>query len=129
MRYVILTILLIGCSTPPKIQYDGDLNDDGKWHGNGILTYSSGDYWEGEFKDGLPFNGEGMYIYPDKSKYVGRIIKGLKQGHGNQVWSPHDKYDGEFKDDKFSGKGTLIQFGGYKWVGEFENGLPLRLSK
>jgi hypothetical protein len=65
-----------------------------------------------------------MYIYPDKSKYVGRIIKGLKQGHGNQVWSPHDKYDGEFKDDKFSGKGTLIQFGGYKWVGEFENGLP-----
>ena len=66
MRYVILTILLIGCSTPPKIQYDGDLNDDGKWHGNGTLKFPDGSSYSGEWKNNK-MHGKGVFLFLDST--------------------------------------------------------------
>ena len=104
MKKVILVILFIGCGSSPRIQYDGDLNDGGKWHGIGIVTYPSGETWKGQFKDGKPYNGQGVFVYSDNSKYKGEIIDGLKQGNGNLFWSDDDIYEGSFKDDKFNGQ-------------------------
>ena len=33
-------------------------NDEGKWHGKDVITYSNGEKWVGEFKYGK-FNGQG----------------------------------------------------------------------
>ena len=38
-----LIILLISCTTAPKYNYEGELNDDGLYHGKGVITYSNGD--------------------------------------------------------------------------------------
>ena len=47
-----LIILLISCTTSPKINYEGELNDDCLYHGKGVITFSNCERWEGEFKDG-----------------------------------------------------------------------------
>ena len=60
-----LIILLISCTTIPRITYEGELNQEGKYHGKGVITYSNGEKWEGEFKDGEPFNGQGTFTFPD----------------------------------------------------------------
>ena len=58
-----LIILLISCTTAPKINYEGELNDDGLYHGKGVITYSNGEKYVGEFKDGK-YNGQGTLTYP-----------------------------------------------------------------
>ena len=41
--------------------YEGEVNDDGAPHGQGIKTYGNGDRYEGEWKDGKR-NGRGTYL-------------------------------------------------------------------
>jgi len=45
-------VLFTSCATPPRITYEGERNQEGKYHGQGVITYSNGEKWEGEFKDG-----------------------------------------------------------------------------
>jgi len=78
--------------------------------------------WEGEFKDGEPFNGKGVYVYPDKSKYGGNIINGERNGQGTLTFPTGKKYVGEFKDGKYDGQGTYTFPSGEKYVGEFKDG-------
>ena len=49
---LISMVLFTSCATPPRITYEGERNQEGKYHGQGVITYSNGDKWEGEFKDG-----------------------------------------------------------------------------
>jgi hypothetical protein len=37
MKRFWLILLLVSCNTAPKINYKGDVNDEGKYHGNGVL--------------------------------------------------------------------------------------------
>ena len=37
MKRLWLIILLVSCTTAPKINYKGDVNDEGKYHGKGVL--------------------------------------------------------------------------------------------
>ena len=44
MKRLWLILLLVSCTTAPKIiNYEGDVNDDGLYHGKGVITYSNGD--------------------------------------------------------------------------------------
>ena len=47
---------------------DGKLNE-------GILSYSDGENYEGDWKDGK-YNGQGIYTYANGSKYVGAYRMG-----------------------------------------------------
>ena len=55
-----LLVFFIACAA--KISYKGERNQVGKYHGKGIITFINGEQWEGEFKDGEPYNGSGVYI-------------------------------------------------------------------
>jgi len=78
-------------------------------NGKGIFLYSTGDYYEGNFKDnkrhgqGTHFYNNGRYLHNSGDKYDG------------------DKYVGEFKDDKRNGQGTFFYKDGSKYVGEFRD--------
>ena len=41
-----LIICLISCTTIPSVQYEGDVNEEGKYHGKGVITYSNREKWE-----------------------------------------------------------------------------------
>ena len=59
MKRLWLILLLISCTTAPKINYKGDVNDEGKYHGKGVITYPNGEKYVGEFYDNS-YDGKGM---------------------------------------------------------------------
>ena len=99
----------------------GDINNNPKYKGEvkreyiifgdyiiegvGSLTYSDGDKYEGEWKDGQK-NGQGTYTWSNGNKYVGEFKDGKKHGQGTFTWSNGRKYVGEFKNGIQNGKGT-----------------------
>jgi hypothetical protein len=109
-------------------KYEGELKD-GKYHGQGALTFRDGRKYTGEFKKNK-FDGQGTMNYLDGSKYEGQWKDGYKQGQGILTSSEGSKYVGEFRGGEFDGKGTLAlseyisaPFEGFKYEGEFKNGL------
>ena len=40
---LITMVLFTSCATPPKITYEGERNQEGKYHGQGVITYSNGE--------------------------------------------------------------------------------------
>ena len=93
-----------------------------KPHGEGVINSPEGEYYEGEFKDGL-FDGQGQYTKPNGYSYVGRWKNNKKNGFGTENFSNKDKYTGEFKNGKRHGKGKLNSIDKGKYNGEFKLGL------
>ena len=54
------------------------------------------------------FNGMGRYISPDDDVYEGDFKDGFKDGYGVIKFKNGGSYEGEWKEDKQHGKGTLI---------------------
>ena len=67
--------------------------------GVGILTYSDGDKYVGEWKDGQK-NGQGTMTWKGL-KYVGEYKDGKQHGQGTKTYSDGEKYVGEWKDGRF----------------------------
>jgi len=116
-----LIILLISCTTAPKYNYEGELNDDGLYHGKGVITYPLGGKYVGEFKDGKR-DGQGVHTYPSGSKYVGEFKDGKYNGQGTITHPDGEQYVGEYKDGKRDGQGAHTYPSGSKYVGEFKDG-------
>ena len=38
MKRFWIILLLVSCTTTPKINYEGDVNDDGLYHGKSVIT-------------------------------------------------------------------------------------------
>lgn len=67
--------------------------------GFGKYTYVNADSYEGEWQDHLR-HGQGTYTYSQTgTKYVGRWVRGKREGHGELIHANH-KYVGVFKEDK-----------------------------
>ena len=62
--------------------YDGELNESGDRHGQGKMTYDSGNYYEGGFVNNK-FHGEkGIYHWQDGDEYSGSWKDGERHGVG-----------------------------------------------
>lgn len=86
----------------------------------GTRTYSNGDTYVGEWKDGK-FSGIGTYNFLDGAKYVGDWKNDKRNGQGTGTWTNGVKYVGEYKDDIISGQGVFTWPDGSKYIGEFKN--------
>jgi hypothetical protein len=69
----------------------------------------------------FPQNGQGTYTTAD-GKYDGDFKDGKKHGQGTVTFADGGKYVGDFKDDKYNGQGTYTWANGEKYVGEWKNG-------
>ncbi|XP_047222822.1 MORN repeat-containing protein 4-like [Girardinichthys multiradiatus] len=87
----------------------------------GSFTYSSGDEYHGEWKEGLR-HGLGQLIFSDGTCYTGQFENGLFNGCGVLVFPDGSRYEGEFVQGKFQGAGVFIRFNGMKFEGEFKGG-------
>ena len=78
----------------------------GKYHGKGEFKYANGDIQSGEWRDDS-LHGK-CRIVTATGKYEGTCIAGRREGYGHwESSATHRTYDGEFKSDRFDGKGTL----------------------
>lgn len=94
-------------------------------------------YWDTFFKkigDGRQYRGQwrtdkrkstweglGIIIYPDGSKYQGMTKNGKFEGKGRMIHANGDIYQGEWKDNKANGQGVFIDQEGSMYDGEWLN--------
>ena len=105
-------------------RYKGDVLD-GKPHGNGIKLFVNGDYYDGEWRNGV-FDGNGRLVCPaTRMVYDGNFKNGVPHGNGNFYYAckipmlTYDvgrdvlnyldclRYEGNFVDGKRHGKGKM----------------------
>ena len=101
-----------------KDSYKGDMNDEGLPHGFGVMTYTNGERYEGNWNDGLK-EGEGVYTYTNKAIYDGEWSLGLKHGKGKLTFPNGDVYVGDFEDGFRQGEGELTFAKGGFYKGGF----------
>ena len=106
-------------------QYSGEVDEDGKAHGNGTLNFDEGGYYSGEFKHGKA-HGQGTTHYPGFFTYIGEHRDG--RGHGYGIIDNHstrEKYEGYVVNDMKHGKGKIVKLDGSVIEGTWENGDPV----
>lgn len=65
---------------------------------------------------------------PDGSVYTGEAKRDMKDGSeimvqhgtGTQTWTDGKKYEGDFRDGKLEGRGTLTHANGDYYIGEYK---------
>jgi len=67
-------------------------------------------------------NGDGVFIYEDKTRYNGEFKNGLASGFGICYYSDGDIYVGSWKDHAFHGEGTMYYNDGTKAEGSWKLG-------
>ncbi len=68
INFILISIIFcfFGCTSGVYV----DEKLDGKYHGQGTMTYSGGAKYEGDWKHGKR-HGQGTYTWSDGVKYVG----------------------------------------------------------
>jgi anti-sigma28 factor (negative regulator of flagellin synthesis) len=85
-------------------RYIGDFKD-GVEDGKGVCYYITGDTWEGAFMKGAIY-GEGKFSYKDGWVYIGRMVSKKTQGYGKLYNSAGILvYDGSWSNNKENGEG------------------------
>ena len=79
------------------------MND--KYEGNGKGIWENGEYYIGQWKNGLR-NGKGTYYYSNGNiKYDGDWINDKYEGNGKEIYENGEYYIGQFKNGLSHGKG------------------------
>jgi hypothetical protein len=79
---------------------------DGKMHGKGIFTYSTGGVHHVDFRYGKML-GKGTYTNANgKSLYDGRLVNSKKHGKGTHTNAKDKVYNGDWVDDKKHDEGN-----------------------
>jgi hypothetical protein len=121
---IVLGVILI--NSPSFSQEEGCISGD-CLNGKGVIVYSAGEKYEGEFKNGKR-HGKGVYTWTQGemkgSRYEGEYFEGQRHGKGKLVLSTGKTYTGEFKNGKYDGKGIIIwtdgDLKGCKYDGDFK---------
>jgi len=102
-----------------NFKYEGHVKDDKK-HGQGTLTFNSGDKYIGQWHNDKK-QGQGTYIFVHGDKYVGQWKDNKMHGHGTYFFKNGNKYVGQWHNDKKHGQGTYHFKNGDKWEGTYSN--------
>ena len=113
---------------PPYMSYQTVDNEgtyigerkNGKKHGRGKMTYSSGSVYIGNWKNDKK-EGQGRMDYSSGSNYVGEWKNGLMDGKG-RMNSRFGIYEGEWKEGDKHGKGKMEYRSGRVYEGEWKEG-------
>jgi hypothetical protein len=79
---------------------------NGKFHGEGMLTFANGDKMTGQWKAGFMY-GKGCYEFESGSKYKGEFLKSMFHGMGIIRYVNGDVYNGDWRNNEKHGKGTM----------------------
>ena len=107
---VLLAALLLNICFTTSTFGNGKCVEGDCENGKGTMTWTDGDKYVGEYKDGKT-HGQGTYTWANGNKYVGEFKDDKRLGQGTYTWANGDKYVGEFKDNREVG-------GWYYWIGD-----------
>ena len=110
------------------LEYSGECLES-RANGQGTMTKANGDSYMGQWREGR-YHGQGTLTLAHGSKYIGQFQHGDRHGRGTEYslgWRNRDDlvgymYEGEWKHDKWSGKGVMTWRNGNKYVGHYERG-------
>jgi len=118
MKKVILTLIIfIGIIHNIKSQCISGNCDNG----NGVYLYEDKSRYEGEWRNGKP-NGKGKYYYSTGESFDGLLQDGVKNGYGKYIYSGKDYYQGNFKNNKPEGAGKYVTSDGDIYQGQYKDG-------
>ena len=104
-----------------NLRYEGGLIN-GNFEGNGKYIYEDGEYYIGQWKNGLKHGKGILYNKNGNIIYEGDYVNGKKEGNGKFILESGEYYIGQFKDDAFNGKGKLYYKNGKViYDGDFVN--------
>lgn len=83
--------------------------------------YSSGVEYYGEFAGGAPVNGRGVMVFTNGDRYDGEFEDGDRNGCGTFTFANGRQYMGQFRTDQFHGVGVWQLENGDRYVGQFRN--------
>ena len=85
--------------------YEGKYNKDGKYHGQGTYTTTTGDKYVGEFKDGK-IHGQGTSTFTNGDKYVGEHKDGVRHGRGTSTYASGTVEEGLWENGELVSEST-----------------------
>lgn len=100
--------------------YIGELNNDGERDGYGKIEYSTGDSYEGYWKNGKK-NGNGLYRFRGGGSFLGQFADDVPNGNGQRIYSSGNFYEGEFLGGKKNGIGKMRFKNGDIYEGSWNN--------
>jgi len=100
--------------------YEGERNEANLFDGHGKMTYSDGDVYEGEWKDGKK-QGFGELRTGSGNHYKGYFEEGLRCGEGMQTWpNGGSLYKGTWRAGDPHGRGRMIHQNKMTFTGMYE---------
>ncbi len=104
--------------------YEGSYNSKGEKHGEGVMTWSNGDIFQGCFENDkrcghgtIEFNG----VNQDGGEYVGEWRDDKMHGNGTRRYTNGDMYVGNFDKGKREGEGRFYFSNGDMYFGQWQN--------
>ena len=92
------------------------------YSGQGTYVYPSGARYSGNFRNGK-IHGDGILYFSNGNKYVGQWVNQYREGKGKMIFASGETYEGSFRKSKFNGRGTMVFNDGEKYVGQWKNDL------
>ena len=100
-------------------KYKGNWSED-QFNGEGILLSINGDFYKGDFTLGK-IEGNGVYhSFQEKYNYFGEFKNNKFHGKGKIIYDDHTTYEGNFSEGYFEGEGNLLFVDGSYYKGSFE---------
>jgi hypothetical protein len=90
--------------------------------GKGVMTWSSGDRYEGEFRNGT-MEYKGVMKWKNGDRYEGYWQKGKMHGVGTLTYANGDRYHGTFIRNKMNTYGTMTYANGTTYTGPWNDGI------
>lgn len=90
-------------------------------HGKGVMEYSDGTVYDGEFKQGR-LDGPGVLKRVDGEVRTGTFVDGQLEGKGSVVEATQTRYEGELRAGNYQGQGRMEFANGTRYEGSFVAG-------
>ena len=102
-------------------RYYGRVNVDRPADGRGTMVFSTGNRYDGEFRNGSR-EGCGTYSFSNGKRYVGQFKADRFEGLGIWLLGDGDRYVGAFKDNRCHGEGIFLFSDNRSQRGIWQNG-------